>query len=210
MRGNNFWRSNNTGVYKNFALGYGGLTIPSHLGDNPSRPIGPAVVVAVDATNTSRIFAGANYHLVIGILGDKGFWEVVPKGQDDAELLLDHIEATNTAGCRAARRLQPEPRPAARDRLERRAEPSAQRKRDLGESVPVDARSLESVRRRNTLGRCLTPCDHWSAASRSRAARITADAVGCSSCYPRVRAISLPIRGGARCCAGKRCMRAVA
>jgi hypothetical protein len=36
---------------------------------------------------------------VIGTLGDKSFWEVVPKGQfDDAELLLDHIEATNSAG----------------------------------------------------------------------------------------------------------------
>jgi hypothetical protein len=94
-----FWASNNTGVYKNFALGYGGLTIPPHLGENPSRSLGSAVVVAVDAANTSGLFAEANHHLVIGTLGDKSFWEVVPRDRfDDAEELLDHVEATNAVG----------------------------------------------------------------------------------------------------------------
>src|SRR5690606_29117969 len=74
-----FWESNNTGVYKNFALGYGGVAIPPHLRENPSATVGSAFVVAVDAFNTLGLFAEANYHLVVGRLGGRDFWEVVPK-----------------------------------------------------------------------------------------------------------------------------------
>src|SRR5690606_24953232 len=76
----------------------GGVAIPPHLRENPSATVGSAFVVAVDAFNTLGLFAEANYHLVVGRLGGRDFWEVVPKHLfNGAEQLLDHVSSTNSS-----------------------------------------------------------------------------------------------------------------
>ena len=98
--------SNNTGVYKNFALGYGNLNIPPQLtrSANASANVGSAFVTAVDSFNTRSLFADANYHLVIGQMSDgRGFWEVVPKGLfSGAPALLARVVALNSSGLAAS------------------------------------------------------------------------------------------------------------
>lgn len=104
------WASNNTGVYKNFTLGYdtersgSPFRLPVNWKAGPEGTLGDATFMVVDPASTIASFPALDQLVVVGQLKPQsgtaalGFWEVVPrKSFASAQALLDRVLAVNAA-----------------------------------------------------------------------------------------------------------------
>jgi hypothetical protein len=94
FRGNHgeFWHSNNTGVYKNFAIGYStereGFSLPPAFRVAASLTVGKVDIRVLDPESTLALFPRADYFLLVGTIREPGagrtslgFYEVVPRSK---------------------------------------------------------------------------------------------------------------------------------
>lgn len=94
FRGNHgeFWHSNNTGVYKNFALGFStereGFFLPPAFKVAASATVGKVDIRVLDPESTLALFPRADYFVLVGTIREPGagrkslgFYEVVPRSK---------------------------------------------------------------------------------------------------------------------------------
>jgi len=114
------WRSTNTGVYKNFAIGYdtvrwlgNPVDLPAHWVKGPEASVGDARFMVVRASSTVRSFPRLDHYVVLGTFAHQdpvpitahpnlGFWEIVPRQlfPDEATLLSAVVKAQTSNNLR--------------------------------------------------------------------------------------------------------------